>query len=89
MLAKENINQSQVIKRNVTLLGNAAPAAAGGLSAAVVDGQMRVTVWIPEQEISVVLSARELSELKYFLNTFFAALIDGTDYPKTFFGDRR
>jgi hypothetical protein len=88
MFTQEELTRARTLERNVTILEQSAPAAAGGLSASVINGKVQVTAWIPEQEITVVLSLRELHALRYFLNATVEAALNGTDYPAAFIGDR-
>ncbi len=89
MFTQEELTRARTLERNVTILEQSAPAAAGGLSASVINGKVQVTAWIPEQEITVFLSLRELHALRYFLNATVEAAMNGTDYPAAFIGDRK
>lgn len=89
MFTDKELARARTLTRPVTILESSAPAAAGGLSAAVENGKVQITAWIPEQEITVVLSLRELFALRHFLNATIEAGLDGSDYPAAFIGDRK
>lgn len=89
MFTQEELTRARTLNRSVTILDKSAPDAAGGLSAAVIDGNVQVTAWIPTQEITVVLSVREVHALRYFLNATVEAAMNSTDYPAAFIGDRK
>ncbi|MFZ4539729.1 hypothetical protein [Propionivibrio sp.] len=76
-------------KRNTTILEQTAPASAGGLSVAVISGKVRLTTWIPEQEITIALTIREMFALRCFFNMVVDAVINGTDYPDAMIGRRQ
>ena len=89
MFTDKELARARTLTRNTTILESSAPAAAGGLSAAVINGKVQVTIWIPEQEITVVLSLRELFDLRDFLNNVVDAGLNGTAYPDAFIGERK
>ena len=89
MFTEKDLERARTLTRNVTILESSAPAVAGGLSAAVIDGQVQVTAWISEQEITVVLSVRELFDLRGFLNNVVDANMNGTDSPAAFIVNRK
>lgn len=89
MFTDKDLIRARSLTRPVTILESSAPPAAGGLSASVENGKVQITTWIPEQEITVVLSVRELFDLRHFLNAVIDAGLNGTEYPDAFIGDRK
>lgn len=77
------------LKRNTTIIEQAAPADAGGFCAAVIDRNVQLSTWTKEQEIVIVLTAREVFELRNFLNAVVDATMTGTAYPDACLGGRK
>ena len=89
MFSPDELARAAKLKRNTTILEQTAPASAGGVSASVIGGNVRLTAWIPEQEISIELTAREVFDLRYFLNAVVDAVMTGSEFPASFIGCRR
>lgn len=89
MFSGTDLVRLATLKRNTTILEQTAPSSAGGLSAAVITDQVHLTTWVPEQEITIVLTVEEVFELRRFLNAVVDAALQGAEYPHAFIGSRK
>ena len=88
MITASDLERLANLKRNTTIIEQTAPADAGGLCAAVIDGKVQLSTWTKEEEIVIVLTNKELFDLRNFFNAVFDSAMNGAACPDACLGGR-